>query len=177
MAWIEIAPGIKRVAMIFNPDTAPFVNSLLMPVFETAAKSFNIAPISAPVHSDAEIETVINSLGREPGAALFVTPDSFLTNRRATIISLAARKFAASFDVVNDFEPISLIADCPMWLVGRNSLPAKNLAELVAWLKENPDKATVGISGVGGALPPCCGRRAGASGSQRCGADHASADP
>jgi ABC-type uncharacterized transport system substrate-binding protein len=32
----EIAPGIKRVAMMFNPDTAPFVNSL-MPVFETAA--------------------------------------------------------------------------------------------------------------------------------------------
>jgi putative ABC transport system substrate-binding protein len=87
----EIAPGIKRVAMIFNPDTAPFVNSLFMPVFETAAKSFNIAPIAAPVHSDAEIETVITSLGREPGGALFVGPDSFMTNNRATIISLAAR--------------------------------------------------------------------------------------
>ena len=58
--------------------------------------------------------------------------------------------FALSFDVVNDFEPISLIADCPIWLVGRNTLPAKNLAELVAWLKENPGKATVGIAGVGG---------------------------
>src|SRR5215472_8039836 len=55
----EIAPGIKRVAMMFNPDTAPIiVNSLLMPVFETAAKSFSIAPIAAPVHSDAEIETL-----------------------------------------------------------------------------------------------------------------------
>jgi putative ABC transport system substrate-binding protein len=87
----EIAPGIKRVAMIFNPDTAPYVNSLLMPVFETAAASFNIAPIAAPVHSDAEIETVITSLGREPGGALFVAPDTFMTNHRATIISLAAR--------------------------------------------------------------------------------------
>ena len=87
----EIAPGIKRVALIFNPDTAPFVNSLLMPVFETAAKSFNIAPIAAPVHSDAEIETVITSLGHEPGGALFVAPDAFMTNHRATIISLAAR--------------------------------------------------------------------------------------
>ena len=87
----EIAPGIKRVAMMFNPDTAPLVNSMLMPVFETAATSFNIAPIAAPVHSDAEIETVITSLGREPGGALFVAPDSFMTNHRATIISLAAR--------------------------------------------------------------------------------------
>jgi putative ABC transport system substrate-binding protein len=87
----EIAPGIKRVGMIFNPDTAPYVNSLLMPVFETAAASFNIAPIAAPVHSDAEIEMVITSLGREPGGALFVAPDTFMTNHRATIISLAAR--------------------------------------------------------------------------------------
>src|SRR5215831_11012584 len=87
----ELAPGIKRVAMMFNPDTAPIVNSMVMPVFETAAKSFNIAPIAAPVHSDAEIETVINSLGREPGGALFGGPDNFLTNHRATIISLAAR--------------------------------------------------------------------------------------
>ena len=68
----EIAPSIKRVAMMFNPDTAPYVNSMLMPVFETAAKSFNIVPIAAPVHSDAEIETVITSLSREPGGALFV---------------------------------------------------------------------------------------------------------
>jgi tripartite-type tricarboxylate transporter receptor subunit TctC len=58
--------------------------------------------------------------------------------------------FALSFDVVKDFEPISLIADCPMWFVGRNTLPPKNLAELIAWVRENPGKATVGIGGVGG---------------------------
>jgi putative tryptophan/tyrosine transport system substrate-binding protein len=87
----ELAPGIKRVAMMFNPDTAPIVNSMFMPVFETTAKSFNIAPIAAPVHSDAEIETLIISLGREPGGALFGGPDSFITNHRATIISLAVR--------------------------------------------------------------------------------------
>ncbi len=58
--------------------------------------------------------------------------------------------FALSFDVVNDFEPISLIADCPMGLFGRATLPPKNLAELIVWLKENPGKATVGIGGAGG---------------------------
>ena len=58
--------------------------------------------------------------------------------------------FALSFDVVNDFEPISLIADCPMWVVGSATLPPKNLTELIAWLKENPGKATVGIGGAGG---------------------------
>jgi putative ABC transport system substrate-binding protein len=88
----ELAPGIKRVAMMFNPDTAPIiVNSMVMPVFATTAKSFDIAAIAAPVHSDAEIETLITSLGREPGGALFGAPDNFLTNHRATIISLATR--------------------------------------------------------------------------------------
>jgi len=85
----ELAPGTKRVAMMFDPDTVLLMNSMSMPVFETAAKSFNIAPIAAPVHSDAEIETVITSLGREPGGALFGGPDTFMTNHRATIISLA----------------------------------------------------------------------------------------
>jgi tripartite-type tricarboxylate transporter receptor subunit TctC len=58
--------------------------------------------------------------------------------------------YSLSFDLVNDFAPIALIADSPMWIVGRMSLPPKNLAELIAWLKENPGKATVGIGGAGG---------------------------
>src|ERR1700719_1439448 len=58
--------------------------------------------------------------------------------------------FALPFDVVSDFEPVSLIADCPMWVVGSAAVPAKNLKELIAWLKDNPGKATVGIGGVGG---------------------------
>ena len=58
--------------------------------------------------------------------------------------------FNLQFDVVNDFAPVALIADCPMSIVGKAALPANNLAELIAWLKQNPGKATVGIGGVGG---------------------------
>jgi tripartite-type tricarboxylate transporter receptor subunit TctC len=54
-----------------------------------------------------------------------------------------------SFDVLNDFAPIALLADTPIWLVARKDLPPKNLVELVAWLKQN--KATAGTVGVGGA--------------------------
>jgi len=54
------------------------------------------------------------------------------------------------FDVMKDFEPILLVADCPVWFVGKASLPANNLKELIAWLKANNGKATVGIAGVGG---------------------------
>src|SRR5216684_3743092 len=58
--------------------------------------------------------------------------------------------YALPFDVVEDFEPISLVADCPVWFVAKAALPPKDLAELIAWMKENPGKATVGIGGVGG---------------------------
>src|SRR6266567_1545873 len=58
--------------------------------------------------------------------------------------------YTLPFDVVKDFEPVSLVADCPVWIVARQALPPKDLTELVTWLKENPGKATVGIPGVGG---------------------------
>jgi putative ABC transport system substrate-binding protein len=85
----EIAPGLKRAAIMFNPDTAPV--SAYMPSLETAARSFKVDPIIAPVHSDAEIEAAIIALGREPGGGLVVIPDTWMTAHRAPIISAAAR--------------------------------------------------------------------------------------
>jgi tripartite-type tricarboxylate transporter receptor subunit TctC len=58
--------------------------------------------------------------------------------------------YTLPFDVVKDFEPISLVADCPVWLIGKAALPPNNLADLIAWMKANPGAATVGIGGVGG---------------------------
>jgi putative ABC transport system substrate-binding protein len=85
----EIAPGLKRAAIMFNPDTAPV--SVYMPSFETAARSLKVALTTALVHDDVEIETSIIALGREPGGGLVVPPDTFLNVHRAPIISAAAR--------------------------------------------------------------------------------------
>ena len=52
----EIAPTVRRVAIMFNPDAAPYVTSYSMPSFEAAARSVKVEPIVASVHSDAEIE-------------------------------------------------------------------------------------------------------------------------
>jgi putative ABC transport system substrate-binding protein len=91
--WLEllsdIAPAVKRVAIIFNPDNTN--NSLHMPSFEAAARSLKITPITAPVHSDADIETAITALGREPGGGLVVMPDFLTTKHRAPLITAAAR--------------------------------------------------------------------------------------
>jgi putative ABC transport system substrate-binding protein len=83
----EIAPGLKRAAVMFNPGAPIF-----MPSLETAAQSLNVMPIRAPVHSDAEIETAITALGREPGGGLVVMPSGgFTAAHRASIIMAAAR--------------------------------------------------------------------------------------
>ena len=86
---LEIAPRLNRVAIMFNPDTAPA--SAFMPSFEMAAQSLKIAPITAPVHSEREIETAIIALGREPGGGLVVMPDVFTFRHRAPIMLAAAR--------------------------------------------------------------------------------------
>jgi putative ABC transport system substrate-binding protein len=86
----EIAPGLNRAAIMFNPDTATPV-SVFMSSLETAARSLKVVPIMAPVHSDVEIETAIIALGREAGGGLVVMPDAFMTTHRAPIILAAAR--------------------------------------------------------------------------------------
>jgi putative tryptophan/tyrosine transport system substrate-binding protein len=91
--WVEllseIAPGLKRAAIMFNPDSATV--SIFMPALETAARSLKVLPITAPVHSDVEIETAIIALGREPGGGLVVMPDIFTLPHRVPIILAAAR--------------------------------------------------------------------------------------
>jgi putative ABC transport system substrate-binding protein len=67
----EIAPGLKRAAIMFNPDGGTSA-SVYMPSLETAARSLKVEPIIAPVHSDAEIETATIALGRESGGGLVV---------------------------------------------------------------------------------------------------------
>jgi len=86
----EIAPGLKRAAIMFNPDTNPV--TVYMPSFETAARSLKVELLIAPVHSDVDLETATTSaLGREPGGGLVVMSGGFMTTHRAPIISAAAR--------------------------------------------------------------------------------------
>ena len=59
------------------------------------------------------------------------------------------------FDVLTDLDPIALLTISPVWIIARNSLPTKNVKELVAWLKANPDRATWGIVGPGSPAHLC----------------------
>jgi putative ABC transport system substrate-binding protein len=97
----EIAPGLKRAAIMFNPDTAPV--SVYMPSFEMSAASLKIAPIIAAVHGDEEIEAAIIALGREPGGGLILTPDTFTNVHRVPIISAAARNNVPAVNYASEF--------------------------------------------------------------------------
>jgi tripartite-type tricarboxylate transporter receptor subunit TctC len=59
--------------------------------------------------------------------------------------------YPLQYDVLTDFEPISLIANNPQLIVSKNAVPAKDLKELIAWVKQNQDKVTQGTAGAGSA--------------------------
>ena len=86
----EIAPRVARVALLFNPATAPYAEYYLNP-FKAAARSLGVEAIAAAVHDTPELESVLAAQAREPNGGLIVVPDVFLSAHRAEITSLAAR--------------------------------------------------------------------------------------
>jgi hypothetical protein len=84
--WLEmlnqVAPGITRAAVIFNPKTAPSGGSFFLEPFEQLAPSFAIAPIAARVENADEIARTIAKLAQEPGGGLVIMPDAFLASAR-----------------------------------------------------------------------------------------------
>jgi putative tryptophan/tyrosine transport system substrate-binding protein len=104
--WLEllkqIAPGVSRVALLFNPATTVPVK-LFMSSIEAAALRFVIQASTAPVHAKDEIEGVIATLAGNPGAGLIVMPDLFNTVNRDLIIALAARYRVPAIYFVRSF--------------------------------------------------------------------------
>jgi putative tryptophan/tyrosine transport system substrate-binding protein len=100
----EIAPGLRRAAIMFNPDNAPSPPQwIFRPSLETAARSLKVALMPAPVHSDVEIETAVMALGRESGGGLVVMPSLFTYVHRAPIILAAARNNVPAVYHLSDF--------------------------------------------------------------------------
>jgi putative tryptophan/tyrosine transport system substrate-binding protein len=87
----EVAPGLKRVAFMFNPDLSIAMRSEFIPPLEGVARSLKLKPIIAPVYTDTEIETAMIALGREPGGGLVVITDIFTLAHRVQFILGAAR--------------------------------------------------------------------------------------
>jgi putative ABC transport system substrate-binding protein len=85
----RIAPGLTRVAHLFDPDNP--ISGTYFRSFEAAAPSLGVAPIAAPIHDAAEIERAIATFAREPNGGLLMPPDTTTIIHRELIIALAAR--------------------------------------------------------------------------------------
>jgi len=96
----EIMPGLRRVAVIFNPS--PGGTSYLHSV-ETAAPLISVEATGAPVHHAGDIELAISSLVPEPGGGLIVLSDAFTASHRKQIIELAARYRLPAIYAVRDW--------------------------------------------------------------------------
>ena len=87
----EVAPGVARVSIMFNPDRAPRSLSFFFPQVETVASSVAVELAAAPVRSPAEIKSVLADIGRDEAQGLVIIPDNFTSVHRALIIEQAAR--------------------------------------------------------------------------------------
>jgi putative ABC transport system substrate-binding protein len=87
----EIVPDLRRVAVIFNPDTGPLAPLYLHSV-ETAATLFSVAATGISVHETSDIERAITSVAQERGSGLIVLPDVFTISNRKQIIALTAQQ-------------------------------------------------------------------------------------
>jgi putative ABC transport system substrate-binding protein len=93
--WIEllkqIAPGMKRIALLFNPETAPGGGSFFLRSIEAVTSSMAVQRISILAHDAAEIERGIDQFTRGVNEGLFVMPDVTMQSHRELIISLTHR--------------------------------------------------------------------------------------
>ena len=91
--WLELlkefAPGVRRIALTFNPHTAPYYPLFMRELRAAGPLSVELSPM--PVHDEAEIEAAVTALVRQPGGGLIVAPEPFINTRRWLIMALAQR--------------------------------------------------------------------------------------
>jgi putative ABC transport system substrate-binding protein len=86
----EIAPGVRRITLMFNPQTAPYYPVFLRE-FGSAPASLAVELSETPVHDDAELEEALTAFARKPGGGLIVAPDPFMNTHRGLVMTLAER--------------------------------------------------------------------------------------
>jgi putative tryptophan/tyrosine transport system substrate-binding protein len=86
----EIVPGVRRITLMFNPQTAPYYSAFLRE-FGTAAAPLGAELSATPVRNEMEIEVGATAFAREPGGGLIAAPDPFINTQRALIMALAQR--------------------------------------------------------------------------------------
>jgi tripartite-type tricarboxylate transporter receptor subunit TctC len=140
-AWAQAYP-MRPITMIVPGAAGGPTDAIARVVTERMRKSLGQSIIIENVSgADGTIAT---------GRAVRARPDGYTIGLGFTGTHVLNGAFySLSYDVVNDFAPISLLTTTPQVLFARKGLPANDLNELIAWLKANPNKASAGITSVG----------------------------
>jgi tripartite-type tricarboxylate transporter receptor subunit TctC len=85
----------------------------------------------------------VGRIARAAGDGYTLTVGNFATHMAS------AATYPVQYDLLTDLVPVAKLADTPLWIVAKKDLAAKDLRELIAWIKANPDKASAGIVGQG----------------------------
>ena len=92
--WInllaDVKPNLSRVALMFNPDTAPYYDGYLRS-FRASPQRTSVKADAVYVRSVAEIDLAVAELGREPGSGLIAAPDPYIITVRGAILKAADR--------------------------------------------------------------------------------------
>ena len=153
-AAVIAAVGVSGAAA----QTYPTRSINLVVPFAAGGPTDTIARILAEGMRQALGQTVIvenitgaaGSIG--VGRVARATPDGYtigIGHWSTHVVNAAV--YPLQYDVLNDFAPISLVANNPQLVVSKNAVPAQNLNELIAWVKANQDKVTEGTAGAGSA--------------------------
>ncbi len=154
-----IAPlAVATAAPPARAQTYPTRPITIIVPFAAGGPTDTIARIMAQAMGAALKQTVIveNTTGAAGsigvGRVARAAPDGYtigIGHWSTHVVNAAV--YNLSYNVLDDFAPIALIANNPQLIVSRKDVPAKNLAEFIAWVKANQDHITAGTAGVGSA--------------------------
>jgi tripartite-type tricarboxylate transporter receptor subunit TctC len=156
---IALVNSLLTIAVVCtaNAQSYPARSITMVVPYPAGGPSDTLARVVAERMKTALGQTVIvenvtgagGSIGT--GRVARAAPDGYtlaLGHVQTHVINAATQNL--QYDVVKDFEPVTLIADTPQWLIGRPSIPASDVKGFIAWLKVQDGKATSGAVGVGG---------------------------
>ena len=156
--WLSLAALLGTLAAIASASAQPYPSKPVNVIVPFAAGGatdtlarFLGERMRERLNQPIIIENVTGAAGTiGVGRAARAPADGYtLSIGTSTTHMLTGGLYTLQFDLINDLDPIILIASEPLLIVGKKGLAAKDLKELIAWLKADPGKATVGIPGVG----------------------------
>jgi tripartite-type tricarboxylate transporter receptor subunit TctC len=145
-----IAPGISRVAIAQTYPTRPI--TMIVPFAAGSSTDVGARVVAERMRKSLGQPVIVeNVTGADGnigvGRAARARPDGYTIDLGSMSTHVLNGAFySLPYDVLNDFSPVSPLMTAPYILFARKTMPAKDLTELIAWLRANPGKASVGAA-------------------------------